>query len=76
VETPMAIQYSTSRNRRTRSSTNPRFPSTLPPLQPASGKTEKAIAWLNTVDQFSVQKHRNVFPRWSLLVVLLALLAI
>jgi hypothetical protein len=40
------------------------------------GNAEKAIAWLSVVDDFRVRKHRNIFPRWTMLFAILAIVAI
>jgi hypothetical protein len=74
----MTVRYSSARNRRTRY--HGQHASTFNPLvtvpnQPAS-PAEKAIDWLSVVDEFKIRKHRNVFPRWSLLMIVLAVMAI
>jgi hypothetical protein len=74
----MTVKYFSARNRRTRYVAQQ--PSRLQPLatlpgQPSSA-AEKAIEWLSVVDEFQVRKHRNVFPRWSLVMLVLAIMAI
>jgi hypothetical protein len=74
----MTVRYSSARNRRTRY--HGQYASTVNPLvtvpnQPVS-PAEKAIDWLSVVDEFKIRKHRNVFPRWSLLMIVLAVMAI
>lgn len=74
----MAVRYSSARNRRTRHvsqsvlSPNALTNSAVYPTTIA----EKAINWLSVVDNFKIQKHRNVFPRWSLVIIVLAVIAI
>lgn len=74
----MTVRYSSARKRRTRyygqhtSSVNPLATVTNPP----SNAAEKAIDWLSVVDDFKIRKHRNVFPRWSLLMIVLAVMAL
>ena len=72
----MSVQYSNPRNRRSKHSTYSRHSGSFSTLPESIGHTEKAIAWLSKVDEFEVKQRRNVFPRWSILVVVLALLAI
>jgi len=74
----MTVKYSNARNRRTRYSNH--SPSTgaalrtLPNYSPSPA--EKAFNWLNVVDDFKIREHHNVFPRWSLLMIILAVIAI
>jgi hypothetical protein len=74
----MTVRYSTTRHRRTRyagqspSTTHPL--STVPSFPPSPA--EKAIGWLSVVDEFKVREHRNIFPRWSFVMIVLAVMAI
>ena len=74
----MTVRYSSARNRRTRYF--PQQPTQLNPLATVQGHpssaAERAIEWLSVVDDFKVRKHRNVFPRWSLVMIVLAIIAI
>ena len=74
----MTVRYSSARNRRTRYFNQQTRQ--LTPLAAVQGQSssaaERAIEWLSVVDDFKVRKHRNVFPRWSLVVIVLAIMAI
>ncbi len=74
----MTVRYSSARSRRTRflgHSLSTHHPlSTVPSYPP--GPAERAIDWLSVVDEFKVREHRNIFPRWSLLMIVLAVMAI
>ena len=74
----MSVRYSNARNRRTRH--YGQHTSTLKPIAGVSAHpssaAEMAIDWLSVVDEFKIRKHRNVFPRWSLLVIVLAVMAL
>jgi len=74
----MTVKYSDARNRRTRySNHSPSTTATLRTLPNYSpSPAEKAINWLSVVDDFKIRKHHNVFPRWSLLMIVLAVIAI
>ena len=74
----MTVRYSTARSRRTRfagHSHSTHHPLTTVPNYPPN-PVEKAIDWLSVVDSFKVRKHRNIFPRWSFFMIVLAVMAI
>ncbi|MEY4684983.1 MAG: hypothetical protein RLZ25_1442 [Pseudomonadota bacterium] len=74
----MSVRFSSARNRRTRyvgQALSTTHPLTTVENYPPS-VAEKAIDWLSVVDEFKIRKHRNVFPRWSLLMIVLAVMAI
>jgi len=74
----MTVRYSTARSRRTRFAghtlSNPQPLTNIPDYPPSP--VEKAIDWMSVVDNFKVREHRNIFPRWSFFMVVLAVMAI
>ena len=74
----MTERYSNARPRRTRSTVTKEAEQHLM-LQEKScpfSSAQKAIDWLSVVDEFKIKNHQNKLPRWSFLVLALAVLAL
>lgn len=70
----MPLQYSSARSRRMHSLSGTRFHT--PNHTDPQGYAEAAIAWLSVVDDFKLREHKNIFPRWSVLFAVLAVITL
>ena len=74
----MTVRHSSTWSRRSRHTGQRLTEATRLPSIPCypTGTAEQAINWLNVVDEFKIRNRRNIFPRWSILMVVLAVMAI
>ncbi|MEI6354359.1 MAG: hypothetical protein WCO47_06495 [Methylococcus sp.] len=74
----MTERYSNARPRRTRSTATKTADQDLVLAEKSCpfSSAQKAIDWLSVVDEFKIKNHKNKLPRWSFLILVLAVLAL